>query len=78
MRLVETITHSHCRVSIHSYNQKYLVKIEFKEYAIECKISETDISLQQLKAKITKEWIDSFAPDFSSISKKWAKAIQNN
>jgi len=59
MRVIDTITHPSCRISIFQMNNKYLVKFEIGAYEQTYKFDQEDYnSLEELKAKINPEFID--------------------
>ncbi|CAG0982734.1 MAG: hypothetical protein HND27_02725 [Bacteroidetes bacterium] len=72
MRVLASVPHPHCLVSIFSFNEKYIVKLEFGNCAIEYKIKNSEVSgLDEIKKKLTPEFIDSFADVFMTIGKKF-------
>jgi len=59
MRVIDTIKHPSCRISIFQMNNKYLVKFEIGSYEQTYKFDQEDYnSLEELKAKINNEFID--------------------
>jgi hypothetical protein len=59
MRVIDTITHPSCRISIFQMNNKYLVKFEIGSYEQTYKFDQEDYnSLEELKAKINTEFVD--------------------
>lgn len=44
MRLVETIPHPHCRISIMSYNDKWIIEIEAAQYKQTYKIGHDSVN----------------------------------
>ena len=71
MRFISSVPHPHCLVSIFSFNEKYIIKLEFGNCAIEYKIKNSEINgLDEVKKKLTPEFIDSFAEIFRTIDKK--------
>ncbi len=71
MRIVAAIPHPHCIVNIYLYNEKYIVKMEFGNCAIEYKIKTNEVSgLDEIKKKLNPEFIESFAEIFTALNRK--------
>ena len=59
MRIIDTISHPACRISIFQMNNKYLVKFEIGAYEQTYKFEQEDFNnLEELKAKINAEFVD--------------------
>lgn len=71
MRVVAQIPHSHCAVTLHSYNEKYILRIEHNGLAIEYKFRPDEIqNLEEWKKSLTESYIDSLAPLFMQLKEK--------
>ena len=72
MRLVKEIPHSRFKIQIHSYNAKYLVKIELGQYEQTFKINESDVSgLEEVEKMITTELLRKSLLRFIEMREDW-------
>lgn len=72
MRLVKEIPHSRFKIQIHSYNAKYIVKIELGQYEQVFKINESDVNgLEEVERMITTELLRKSLLRFIEMREDW-------
>jgi hypothetical protein len=77
MRVVAEIPHPRYKIQIHSYNGKYLVKIELGQFEQTYKIAESDVmSLDEVKNMITPELLTNTLQRFITMREDWEAAFQ--
>jgi len=77
MRVVAEIPHPRYKIQIHSYNGKYLVKIELGQFEQTYKIAESDVmSLDEVKNMITPELLTNALQRFITMREDWEAAFQ--
>lgn len=77
MRVVAEIPHDRYKITIHSYNGKYMVKIELGQFEQTFKINETDVfGLEEIKNMITHELLTNSLHRFLSMREDWEKAFE--
>lgn len=77
MRIVAEIPHPRYKIQIHSYNGKYMVKIELGQFEQTYKIAETDVtSLDEVKNMITPELLTNTLQRFIAMREDWEVAFQ--
>lgn len=68
MRVIAEIPHPQIRISIFSWNAKYIVKLEAAQFEQIYKIAETDVDgLDQLKEMINEDFIRSCIARFQTM-----------
>ena len=78
MRLVKEIPHDRYRIQVHSYNSKYIVKIELGQFEQVFKIGELDVnSLDEVEAMVTPELLSNCLKRFIDMRSDWESAYQN-
>lgn len=78
MRTVAEIPHHTFRISIFSYNAKYIVKIELAQYEQLFKIAETDVvGLEDLKKMISDEFLENCMERFLTMRSDWTKSFSS-
>lgn len=76
MRLVTDIPHPRYKIQVHSYNSKYIVKIELGQFEQVYKIDEGDVGgLQELKNMITTELLSKALKRFVEMREDWQAAF---
>ena len=81
MRTVAEIPHHTFRISVFSYNAKYIVKIELGQFEQSFKVSEMDVQgLDELKNMLNDAFLESCMDRFLSMREDWHKAfsLKNN
>ena len=78
MRVVKEIPHSECKISVFSWNDKYLIKFEQGNLEQTYKISEWDILEEgDLNEVLNDEFINKVLERFKSMSKDLHEATQH-
>lgn len=76
MRLIEDIPHHTFKISLHNYNSKYIIKIEWGQYEQTFKVSETDVmGVNHVKELITDELLKNCMIRFKEMHQDWYKAF---
>lgn len=77
MRLVEVIPHAQCRISIMSYNDKWIIEIEAAQYKQTYKIGHDNVSgLEDVRKLITPGLIGGTLERFRSMHGDFAHSFQ--
>ncbi len=59
MRVLDTIPHPHCKITIFYMNEKYVLKFEIGQYEQTYKFDVEDVgSIEALKQKVTSDFVD--------------------
>ncbi len=73
MRIVREVAHPQCKITIFSWNQKYLIKLEKGPFEQTFKVSELDILEQELDEILNEAFINEalnrFDDMFTSLQK---------
>ena len=78
MRTIAEIPHHTFKISIFSYNSKYIVKIELSQYEQSFKINEADvIGLEEVKKMITDEFLENCMGRFLTMREDWTQSFSN-
>jgi hypothetical protein len=76
MRTIAEIPHHTFRVSIFSYNSKYIVKIELGQFEQIYKISELDVNgLDEVKNMLSEQFYENCMDRFLSMREDWHRAF---
>ena len=76
MRNVAEIQHPECRISIFSWNQKYLIKLEQENLEQTYKVSEFDVMGEEaVKKLISEDFIQSALKRFNEMRKDLNNAL---
>ena len=77
MRVVEEIVHPACKITIFSWNAKFIIKLEAGGFEQVFKINESDITgLGDVKKMLTPQFLDKAAARFGEMSKEWAASFK--
>lgn len=77
MRLVKEIPHPNYKIQVHSYNGKYIVKIELGQFAQTYKIGEMDVDgLADLEKMITDKLLSNALKRFLEMRSDWEEAFK--
>lgn len=78
MRTLAEIPHHTYRVSIFSYNSKYIIKVELGQFEQIYKISEMDVTgLDELKNMLSDQFYENCMDRFLSMREDWHQAFLN-
>lgn len=67
MRVVKEIYNPHCKITIFSWNQKYLIKLESGPFEQTFKVSEMDVLEQELDEILNESFIAEAIKRFSDM-----------
>jgi hypothetical protein len=78
VRLAATIPHPHCRISILSWNEKWIIEIEAGQYKQSYKIAQESIpDLERVKKLVTPELLSGALERFHSMHADFAKSYSS-
>lgn len=78
MRQLEDIPHHTFKVAIHSYNNKFIVKIELGQFEQSYKINELDVAgLPEVKKMLTEEFYTNCMKRFLTMREDWENSFKN-
>jgi hypothetical protein len=76
MRTIAEIPHHTFRISVFSYNAKYIVKIELDQFEQIFKINEMDVmGLEEIKKMLTPQFLENCMDRFLSMRQDWHKSF---
>ena len=82
MRLVRQIPHEHFLISLHQYNDNYLLSITLDDYQQQFKVPVSHISnLEELEHQLTPVFYSACLQDFIRMRERWLqllKSLQND
>lgn len=77
MRIVSEIPHSHFKITIFSWNSKYIVKIELANFEQLFKIKEEDVTgPDDIRKMLDDEFLDAALQRFIDMRSSFTKAFQ--
>ncbi|HET6243346.1 MAG: hypothetical protein H0V01_11270 [Bacteroidetes bacterium] len=77
MRVVDEIPHELFKITVFSWNAKYIIKFELDNFEQSYKISENDVSgIEELKNSVNETFLDEVFEHFLAMRKSFGKAIQ--
>ncbi|MEY4287506.1 MAG: hypothetical protein RL511_1595 [Bacteroidota bacterium] len=77
MRLVRQIPHDHFLISLHQYNDNYLLSITLDDYQQQFKVPVSSItSLDQLEQELTPAFYSACLQDFIRMRERWLQLIK--
>lgn len=78
MRTIAEIPHHTFRISVFSYNSKFIVKIELGQFEQLYKISEMDVNgLEDIRKMLTDEFLENCMDRFLTMRTDWSKSFSN-
>lgn len=78
MRLVADIPHPHVKITLFSWNGKYLLKLERGPYEQTYKVNELDVSGdEEVKAMLTEEFLANVAAIFKQMHENLQMVTDN-
>ena len=75
MRVVKEIPHPACKITVFSWNQKYLIKLEQGDFEQTFKVSELDILEQELDEILSEEFVSQAIERFGDMQKSLWKSM---
>ena len=77
MRLVRQIPHEHFLVSLHQYNNNYLLSITLDDYQQQFKIPVSDLqSIDQLEQPLSPAFYSACLQDFIRMRERWLQLLK--
>jgi hypothetical protein len=78
MRQLEEVPHHTFKITIHSYNSRFIVKIELGQFEQSFKINESDVSgLSDVKKMLSEEFYGNCMKRFLVMREDWEYAFKN-
>jgi len=78
MRIVKEVPHPRFKITVFSWNNKYIVKIEDAHLEQSFKIDSTEVSgLEEIEAMLTEEFLLSTLKRFVDMGKDFAHSYRN-
>jgi hypothetical protein len=78
MRVVKEVPHFRFKITIFSWNNKYIIKIEDAHLEQSYKIDSTEVAgLDELEAMLTEDFLISVLKRFSEMGKDFADSYRN-
>jgi len=78
MRTIAEIPHHTFRISVFSYNAKYILKIELGQFEQVYKISEMDVNgLEDIKRMTNDAFLENCMDRFLKMREDWQRAFAN-
>jgi hypothetical protein len=78
MRTIAEIPHHTFKITVFSYNAKFIIKIELGQFEQIFKISEMDVmGLEDLKNMLTTEFLENCMDRFLSMREDWHKSFRD-
>ncbi|MDZ4751753.1 MAG: hypothetical protein SGI87_09080 [Flavobacteriales bacterium] len=79
MRLLENISHPHCRISIFSWNGKYIIELEWGQLKQSFKISHDSVNgVEQVRKMVNVQFLDEAFLQFQQMHSNLAKTFQES
>ena len=75
MRVVKEIPNPACKITVFSWNQKYLIKLEQGDFEQTFKVSEMDILEDELDEILSEEFISQAIERFDDMQKSLWKSM---
>ena len=69
MRVVKEIPHPACKITVFSWNQKYLIKLEQGDFEQTFKVSEMDVLEQELEEILSESFVNQALQRFGDMQK---------
>lgn len=77
MRLVRQISHEHFLVSIHQYNNNYLLSITLDDYQQQFKIPVSELqNIDQLEQQLSPDFYSACLQDFVRMRERWLQLLK--
>ena len=77
MRLVRQIPHEHFLVSLHQYNDKYMLSITLDDYEQHFKVPVANITdIQQLDQQLSPAFYSACLQDFIRMRERWLQLLK--
>jgi hypothetical protein len=78
VRTIAEVPHHTFKISIFSYNAKYIVKIELSQFEQSYKLNESDVQgVDDVKKMLTDEFLENCMGRFLTMRTDWLKGFSN-
>jgi hypothetical protein len=77
MRIVDEIPHELFKITVFSWNAKYIIKFELDNYEQVFKVNETDSSPEKIRKIVNEAFLDDVFQGFLSMRTSFSKAFQS-
>lgn len=77
MRVVKEISHPACKITVFSWNQKYLIKLEQGDFEQTFKVSELDILEEELDEILSEGFVNLALQRFRDMQKSLWEAMDS-
>ena len=78
MRVIEEIPHSQFKITVFSWNNKYIIKIEIGQFEQTFKINESDImGVDDIKSMLDNAFLSKVMNRFVEMRSDFAKSFKN-
>lgn len=78
MRVVEEIPHNQFKITVFSWNNKYIVKIEIGQFEQSYKINESDVmGVDDIKMMLNDEFLSKVMARFVEMRSDFSKSFQS-
>lgn len=78
MRVIKTIPHAACNITLYSWNGKFLIKFETANFEQTFKLPESHFNAEQVEALLTEVFIQETIEGFLSMRERLQRAIQHD
>lgn len=75
MRVVKELPHPYCKITVFSWNQKYLIKLELGDFEQTYKVSEFDILEEELDEILSDEFVSQAMKRFDEMRQSLYQAM---
>lgn len=75
MRIVKEIPHNKCKITVFSWNGKYLIKLENGAFEQTYKVSELDVLEEELDEILSDDFIAEALERFNEMGRSLRKAL---
>lgn len=78
MRVIAMIPHHTFKISVFSYNSKYIVKIEWGQFEQSFKISEMDVNsdINEIRKMVSEVFLENTMRRFIAMREDWSKSFK--
>jgi hypothetical protein len=79
MRLLENISHPHCKISVFSWNEKYIIELEWGQLKQSFKVNHDSVEgIEQIRKMVTDEFLNDAYLQFQQMHTNLSKSYQKS
>jgi hypothetical protein len=78
MRVIAEIPHELFKISIHSYNAKYIIKVELDNFEQSYKVTEDSASFEEVKRMVDEEFLNAVFEQFLAMRTAFGNTYSRN